>query len=184
VQRSDKEERYTRQAREIEADIMISLGSRAVEEEFLQTKLTGADSDMQTATSLAMSYVGLHAMGPSLLSGVSGGMAGGYPEPVLRTADRLLDELYADTRRLVRDKAEAVHAVANALLDKQELIGEELDEIYTMAEEAHPELKTEFVRKVINLPKPFDEKSMRSTETVSLPEVAAVAATPRAKKKS
>jgi len=184
VQRSDKEERYTRQAREIEADIMIALGSRAVEEEFLGTKLTGADSDMQTATYLAMSYVGQHGMGPSLLAVQPNALSGGFPEPVLRVADRLLDELYDDTRRLVREKAEAVHAVANALLDRQELIGEELDEIYAMVEEAHPELKPEFVRKTIELPKPFDEKSWRKTETVELPAAIAAAAPPRTKRSS
>ncbi|MBI2773859.1 MAG: AAA family ATPase [Chloroflexi bacterium] len=110
VQRADKEERYTRQASEIEADIMISLGSRA------------------------------------------------------------------------REKAEAVHAVASALVERQELIGEELDEIYAMAEEAHPELKTEFVRKPIVLPKPFDEASWKKTETVTIPEAIAAAAPPHVKK--
>lgn len=177
VQRSEKEERYTRQAREIEADIMIAIGSRAVEEVFFDTKLTGADSDMQTATYLAMAYCGQHGMGGSLLA-VQPNAMGGIPEPLLRLADKMLDELYEDTKRLVRDKAEAVHAVANGLLDKGELIGEELDEIYAMAEEAHPELKILFVRKPIELPKPFDER-WRKTETVPLPAEVAAASQPK-----
>jgi cell division protease FtsH len=174
VTRSEKEERYTREAREIEADIMIALGSRAVEEELLGTKLTGADSDMQTATWLAMGYVGQHGMGPSLLAMPPNAM-GGVPEPVLRIADRLLDLLYEDTRRLVRDKEQAVHAVANALLERQELIGEELAEVHALAEEAYPDLKRPFERKPVELPKPFDER-WKKTETVPLLEEVAAAA--------
>jgi cell division protease FtsH len=179
VQRSDREERYTRRAHEIEADIMIALGSRAVEEEFLQTKMTGADSDMQTATWLAMSYVGQHGMGPSLLAVQPNALTGGIPEPLLRVADKMLDELFVETKRLVREKGPAVHAVANALLEKQELIGEDLDEIYAMVEEAHPEIKAAFDRKPLVLSKPFEEPSMRKTETVALPEPVPVAATKR-----
>jgi cell division protease FtsH len=172
VQRSEKEERYTRQAKEIEADIMIAVGSRAVEEEFFNTKMTGADSDMQTATFLALAYCGQHGMGPSLLA-MQPNMMGGMPEPVLRVADHLLDQLYADTRRLVREKAHAVHAVANGLLEHGELIGEELDQIYAMVEEAHPEMTEPFVRKPIELTKPFDEKWRRSDPIPVPAEIAA-----------
>ena len=172
VQRSEKEERYTRQAKEIEADIMIAVGSRAVEEEFFNTKMTGADSDMQTATYLAMAYCGQHGMGPSLLA-MQPNMMGGMPEPVLRVADNLLDQLYAETRRLVREKAHAVHAVANGLLEHGELIGEELDQIYAMVEEAHPEMTEPFVRKPIELTKPFDEKWRRSDPVPIPAEIAA-----------
>lgn len=172
VQRSEKEERYTRQAKEIEADIMIAVGSRAVEEEFFNTKMTGADSDMQTATYLALAYCGQHGMGPSLLAMQPNAM-GGMPEPVLRVADNLLDQLYADTRRLVREKALAVHAVANGLLEHGELIGEELDQIYAMVEEAHPEMTDPFVRKPIELTKPFDEKWRRSDPVPIPAEIAA-----------
>src|SRR5258706_3000133 len=45
VQRSAREERYTRHARQIETDIMVSLGSRAVEEGILHTRMSGAGSD-------------------------------------------------------------------------------------------------------------------------------------------
>ena len=172
VQRSEKEERYTRQAKEIEADIMIAIGSRAVEEEFFNTKMTGADSDMQTATYLALAYCGQHGMGPSLLAMQPNAM-GGMPEPVLRVADNLLDQLYADTRRLVREKALAVHAVANGLLEHGELIGEELDQIYAMVEDAHPEMTEPFVRKPIELTKPFDEKWRRSDPVPIPAEIAA-----------
>src|SRR6267142_2585095 len=102
VQRSAREERYTRHAREIETDIMVSLGSRAVEEVILHTRMSGAGSDLQTATYLAMGYIGQLGMGPTLLTmGASGAMT--PPGPVLRLADRLLDGLFEETKRRMRE---------------------------------------------------------------------------------
>ena len=153
VQRSPKEERYTRHAREIETDIMVSLGSRAVEEVFLGTKMTGAGSDLQTATAHALMYVGAFGMGPSLMTSQMSAM-GGYSPSTLMMADRLLDQLFEETKRLVTAKDFAVHAVANALLQRGELIGPELDEVFLYAEEANPDKSGEFVRKAILIEKP------------------------------
>jgi hypothetical protein len=108
-------------------------------------------------------------MGPSLLAVPSQNALGGIPEPLMKIADKMLDLLYVETRRLVREKGAAVHAVANALLEKGELIGEELDEIFAMVGEAHPEVLTPFERKTLVLPKPFEEP-WRKAETVPIPE--------------
>ena len=67
VQRSEREERHTRHAAQIETDIMVSLGSRAVEEVILGTKMAGASSDLANATRLAMVYCSQLGMGSSLL---------------------------------------------------------------------------------------------------------------------
>jgi hypothetical protein len=89
----------------------------------------------------------------------------------------MLDALFAETKRLVREKAPAVHAVANALLERQELIGEELDEIYAMVEEAHPEIKAVFERTLLVLQKPFEDRDWRKAETVPIPAEIPAAAT-------
>lgn len=152
VQRSSREERYTRHAREIETDIMVSLGSRAVEEVVLGTRMSGAGSDLQTATYLAMGYIGQLGMGPTLLTmGGSGAMT--PPGPVLRLADRLLDELFSETKRLVREKEYAVHAIAGALIQRGELIGSELEEIFDAADLSNPEASKPFERRPVVLPK-------------------------------
>jgi len=156
VQRSAREERYTRHALEIETDIMVSLGSRAVEEVILHTRMSGAGSDLQTATYLAMSYVGQLGMGSTLLAmGASGQVT--PPGAVLRLADKLLDELFDETKRLIREKEYAVHAIAGALIQKGELIGTELEEIFDAADISNPELSKPFVRRVIVLPKIQDD---------------------------
>jgi ATP-dependent Zn protease len=158
VQRSSREERYTRHAREIETDIMVSLGSRAVEEVILETRMSGAGSDLQTATYLAMGYIGQLGMGPTLLTmGASGAMT--PPGPVLRLADRLLDELFAETKRLVREKEYAVHAIAGALIQRGELIGSELEEIFDAADLSNPEAARPFERHPVVLPKVSEDWS-------------------------
>jgi len=151
VQRSSREERYTRHAREIETDIMVSLASRAVEEVFLGTKMAGASSDLQTATYLAMMYIGSLGMGPTLLAMPSTLM--GPPGPVLKLADRLLDDLFEETKRLIREKEYAVHAVAGALMQKGELIGPELEEIFEAADLSNPAMAKPFEREIVHLPK-------------------------------
>ncbi len=173
VQRSPKEERYTRHAREIETDIMVSLGSRAVEEIFLGTKMTGAGSDLQTATAHALMYVGAFGMGPSLMTSQMSAM-GGYSPGTLEMADRLLDQLFEETKRLVTEKDYAVHAVAAALLQKGELIGPELDEVFLYAEDANPAKAGEFQRKPVTIAKPeWKDRGHEST-------LAAAAMTPPA----
>jgi cell division protease FtsH len=175
VQRSSREERYTRHAREIETDIMVSLASRAVEEVYLGTKMSGAGSDLQTATYLAMSYIGVLGMGPSLLAvPASGAMT--PPGPVLKLADRLLDDLYEETKRLVKEKEYAVHAVAGALAQKGELIGPELEEIFEAADLSNPEAAKPFERKPIKLPKLGEDWGEKDGEKFAEAVAAAVAA--------
>src|SRR6185503_14719920 len=150
VSRSEREERHQLHARQIEVDIMISLGSRAVEELMLGTKLAGASSDLQNATNRAFTYVAMLGMGSTLM--VSTTSMSGFPPHVLMLADKMLHELYEETKRLIREKEYAVHAVAAALMERQELIGSELDEIFAFADEAHPEKAAPFIRMPLVLP--------------------------------
>ena len=154
VQRSEREERHTRHARQIETDIMVSLGSRAVEEVILETKMAGASSDLANASRLALYYCADLGMGSSLLV-VPTNTAMGYPMPVARMADSLLDTLMAETKRLMSEKEYAVHAVAQALLERGELIGDELEDVFRKADADHPDLARPFQRRVFSLPRVF-----------------------------
>src|SRR5919197_1247019 len=90
---------------------MVSLGSRAVEELILNTKITGADGDLQSATSAALGYIAYHGMGPTLVSVPVSGV-GQMPLPVIRVVDELLRQLMEETKRLIREKEFVVHAAA------------------------------------------------------------------------
>ena len=146
-----KEERHQTHAEEIEGNIMVSLGSRAVEELILGTKTANASGDLRSATAWAMAYVGTWGMGSTLMAFPASPM-GAAPQ-ALTLADRLLEELYEETKRLIREKEYAVHAIAGALLQRGELIGPELDEIFDAADLSNPEAAKPFVRKPIKLPK-------------------------------
>jgi ATP-dependent Zn protease len=156
VQRTEREERHTLHARQIEVDIMIALGSRAVEEEILGTKMAGASGDLQNASARALAYCAGLGMGSTLLVLPPTGPLQ-YPLPVAKMADTLLDLLMEETKRLVREKEYAIHAVAQALLEKEELIGQELEEVFVAADAANPQAGPAFERKLISLPKLFAE---------------------------
>jgi cell division protease FtsH len=156
VQPVPKEERYTRHARQFETEIMTFLGSRAVEEVMLGTKMAGASSDLENATRIALSYCAVLGMGSSLLVVPPSGPLS-YPMPVARMADRLLELLMTETKRLIREKEYAVHAVAAALLEHGELIGDELEAVFDAADAAHPKEAVPFERQLVVLPRMFIE---------------------------
>ena len=181
VQRTEREERHTLHARQIEVDIMISLGSRAVEELILETKMSGAGSDLMNATNRAVAYCSYLGMGSSLLV-FPATAAGGVPGPIARMADSLLQNLMEETKRLVREKEYAIHAVAAALLEHGELIGQELEDVFLQADLEHAEQAGPFERKIITLPKLFEDPAQASGmfNQEPVPEPAAAAMRRRA----
>ena len=176
VQPRPREERYTHHARQIETDIMTFLGSRAVEEEILATKMTGAGNDLFHASRLALVYCAQLGMGSSLLVVPASGPLS-YPMPVAQMADQLLETLMAETKRLVREKEFAVHAVAAALLEHGELIGSELEAVFDEAERANADRSRTFERKLFSLPRLFkDPNAVASAGTWPVEEQRAAAA--------
>jgi cell division protease FtsH len=157
VQPRPKEERYTRHARQFETEIMTFLGSRAVEEELLGTKMTGASSDLINASQLALVYCANLGMGSSLLVIPATG-ALSYPMPIARMAEGLLQTLMTETKRLIHEKEYAVHAVAEALIEHGELIRTELEAVFSAADATHPEAAGPFERRLFTLPRLFDEQ--------------------------
>jgi cell division protease FtsH len=172
VMPTPKVERHQTHARDIEDKIMMALGSRAVEEIILKTKTANASSDLRGATSYAMSYVGTWGMGSTLLTFPPNAM-GAAPQ-VIALADKLLDALYEETKRLIREKEYAVHAIAGQLLQRGELIGPELDEIFAAADLSNPEMAKEFVRRPVMLPNMSElmKKEELPPEVVAVPVAA------------
>lgn len=174
VQWSPREERHQLHAKEIETRIMVALGSRAVEDTFLDTKTANASHDLESASHAALAYVGRFGMGSTLLTMPAS--AFGTPGPAMQLADRLLDQLYQETKRLMQEKDYAVHAVASALIQKGELIGPELEEVFRYADESHPDKAGPFVRQPVVLPKMHEWKN--ENDTVAIAALAAAAGVP------
>jgi cell division protease FtsH len=122
------EEIVTESADEILADIETSLASRASEELFLETRLNGVGGDLAYATQRALHYVAHWGMGDGFFSAMAT-MAPErmYTDPVLRKeVEELLRKAYTEVRALLDANRAAVIAVAEALVAREELDGDEI----------------------------------------------------------
>jgi len=134
-------ERYNRSDSEILAAIQVCLAARAVEEEFLGKKLNGVTSDLQQATQMAGAYLGLVGMGDELFSFRAVGSNADAMKTLRPKINELLKEQMAQVKALVRERAEFVHAIAEELLRRGDLTGEEIEEIFVrLYGHARPEL--------------------------------------------
>src|SRR5919198_5958077 len=136
---SELEERYTRSKSELEAMLAISLGGMAAEELFLGESGTGPGADLAGATEIAALMVGALGMAGSLVSYEA------VAESVVSRTNlvgKVLDDPQAKVRvdSLLHDQKERVVAVLeanrdlvtalrDALITRDELVGEEIIEV-------------------------------------------------------
>ena len=123
-------ERYNRSDEEMLAAIQVCLAARAVEEEFLGKKLNGVTSDLQQATQIAGMYLGLVGMGDDLFSFRAVGSQADAMKTLRPKINELLREQMEQAKALVRERAEFVHAIAEELLLRGDLTGEEIEAIF------------------------------------------------------
>ena len=71
------------------------------------------------------------------------------PGPILVAAHELLDQLYEETVRLLREKEPALHHLAKSLIERDEIIGQDLEDVFAEVEERHPELRQPFQRRIL-----------------------------------
>jgi cell division protease FtsH len=174
VQQRPREERTSLYARSIETSIMVSLAGHVIEDRFLDSLTTGPSYDLRSATEAAFDYVGELAMGPTkvVLTTIPPALP---PHPVIIGAHDLLDQLYEETQRLLREKEQAIHHLARALMERDELIGEELEEVFAEAEAQNPELLQPFERKLLQF-RPFAPQDRNASEAWTPPTSAQPAA--------
>ncbi|HTD80203.1 MAG TPA: AAA family ATPase, partial [Chloroflexota bacterium] len=134
------EEIHTLTKDELLASMQVSLASRASEQIFLGPgeEMAGASGDLANATSIAEQMIKLYGMNGSLMSyggmmGANspfggGGMGGG------REVDRLLDQNFKRVKMLLEEHRQAVVNVAEALIEKHALMGDEVYELVAKAE--------------------------------------------------
>jgi ATP-dependent Zn protease len=132
----DEEERFTRTRTEIESGIAIALGGLAAEEVFFGESGTGPASDLQHATTLAAQMVGSFGMAGSLVSydAIAEGAIGSrnLVGKVLADAggkarvEEILTDQRARVTKLLEDNRDVVVALRDALIARDELVGEEI----------------------------------------------------------
>jgi cell division protease FtsH len=141
------EELFTRSQRQILARMQVALAGLAAEDIWYGQTTSGPSSDLVNATANAAAYVGLFGMGKTLhsVAAIAPSMMDGDPiGNVLRDPDRKkeVDELLESCRRqvtlLLREKRHVVEGIRDALLEREELIGDEIEEIMAELGEREP----------------------------------------------
>jgi FAD/FMN-containing dehydrogenase len=119
------QETYTTDREELLSHIQVGLAARAAEELFLGTQLSGVYSDLQNATRAAAAYIGLLGMNGSLYS--SAAFGDGSPDPGMKKEiEKLLREQFLKVKHLLDLNHELVVAIAESLLVRLELNGDDL----------------------------------------------------------
>ena len=141
---SDREERFTKTKSELESMLRIMFGGMVAEELFFGESGTGPSSDLRSATSLAAQMVGSYGMGTQLISfdALDNGVHSG-PNLVAKVlnsdegrheVDALLSRIKLEVTTLLRDNKDLVECLRDALLEREELLG---DEIHDVLEDAY-----------------------------------------------
>jgi cell division protease FtsH len=138
-------DRYSYDREHLLNNIAILLGGRAAEEIALQHMTTGAGNDLERATGLARKMVcewGMSdAMGPlsygkkeeQIFLGREIAQHRDYSEHTAVEIDnevkRIVMDNYHRAKTLIQDRADALHGIANALLEKETLDAADIDAI-------------------------------------------------------
>jgi cell division protease FtsH len=132
----DSEERFTRTRSEIEAGIAIALGGLVAEEQLLGESGTGPASDLAAATSMAAQMVGSFGMAGSLISfdAIAEGPIGrtNLVSKVLsdtegkERVEDILTEQKQQVEALLAANRDVHRALADALIERDELVGNEI----------------------------------------------------------
>lgn len=130
-------------------EIIVLLGGRAAEELWLDDISTGASNDIERATSIARQMVKKYGMsremgvvsydeGGEVFIGRDFGHSKNYSEKTAAMIDdavtALLNKQYEEAKKLLTEHKAQLEAIAEALIEKETLDGEEFDRIYNEAE--------------------------------------------------
>ncbi|MGH9063159.1 MAG: AAA family ATPase [Acidimicrobiales bacterium] len=148
---SDAEERFTRTRSEMEALVRIAMGGLVAEEMFFGETSSGVAGDLAAATRMAAQMVGSLGMAGSLISFEAAG-GPGRPDLVTKVlssddgraaVETILDGARDEVRSLLAGHRHLVEALRDALLDREELVGDEIVQVITGARSEVIDLRAE-----------------------------------------
>ena len=126
-----KESIKTHSKEEMQAMMKMAMASRAAEEVFLNVNLSGVTGDFARATDLAAMYVGMCGMDGTLIS--KGNSLGLNVPRYEERVEAVLQAQFKEVKQLFQDHRDAVIAVAEALIARDELLA---DDIKNLVDEA------------------------------------------------
>lgn len=140
-----KEDRYYATRSEMLDELKVLLGGRVAEALVLKEISSGASNDLQRATSLARQMICEYGMSPELgpmtfghrqdqvFLGRDIGRDKDYSEEVAAKIDKeirkFIDEAYQKTESLLNENTDKLHLIADALIERETLEGEEIDQL-------------------------------------------------------
>ena len=148
------QDRYSYDREYMLSQISMLFGGRIAEEVFMHQMTTGASNDFERATALARDMVTRYgmteALGPMVYAenegevflGRSVTKTNNVSESTMQKVDnevrRIIDQQYAEARKLIEDNQEKIHAMAKALLEWETIDGDQLDDIIAGREPRPP----------------------------------------------
>ncbi len=157
VMQVPEDEKYLQTKDELIDDIIVTLGGRAAEEVIFNTVTTGAENDIEKATTMARSMITMFGMsdkfGLMQLESVQNRYLDG--NRVLNCSDqtaaevdeevkKLLADCYEKAKGIIREHLDTMDKIAQFLIEKETITGKEFMEIY---------------RNVENIPEPTEEEA-------------------------
>jgi ATP-dependent Zn protease len=139
---SGAEERFTQTRSECEALLQIAMGGMAAEEIFFGETGTGPSGDLAGATRLAAQMVGSYGMADSLISLEASRAPGDLvskalsDEPSRKAVEAFLVSARQGAREILLAQRHVVEALRDALLERDELIGDEIAGVIQKASES------------------------------------------------
>ncbi|MDQ3679764.1 MAG: AAA family ATPase [Actinomycetota bacterium] len=146
---SELEERYTKSRSEIEALIQIAFGGMVAEELFFGESGSGPAGDLQAATAAAAQMVGSLGLGGSLISYEAAATAPGAnlvtkvlsADAGREAVEEVLSTAKAEVTRMLATNRHTVEALRSALLERDELVGDEIADVIAKAEQTVIDLR-------------------------------------------
>jgi cell division protease FtsH len=146
VSTQEIEEMFLRTQRQLLARMQVSLAGLVAEEIWFGQTTSGPSSDLVNATRNAAAYVGVYGMGRSLISAaaavsmvdadpIGAALADGERR---KEIDAILSECRVRVRSLLQQKRHVVEGVRDALLEREELIGDEIEALMAELGEREP----------------------------------------------
>ena len=134
-----EEEKFLHTAEELKTELRTLVGGRAAEQVVFHVQTTGASNDIQRATSLAKSMIAQYGMSEELGLMAPANMSNQYLDgqtymdcsqetaaKVDQAVQKLLNEAYADAKRLLTENRALLDEISEYLLAKETITGDEL----------------------------------------------------------
>jgi len=133
-----EEEVYTQSKEELLQRLQISLASRAAEESFLGIQMSGVTGDLASATGIATYMVGAYGMDSSFYSYLAFGPEAMRGGDMKKQVEAILAEEFRKVKHLIDQNRDAVIAIAEALILRNELTDIDVNDILARVEATHP----------------------------------------------